>query len=70
MNYKRRVFQAVGSVLNIAPKGRYQRKFVSDESDSTRLAKDWNNVGQDLSTAIEKFNNEQIRSEQGSIEAC
>lgn len=69
MNYKRRVFQAVGSVLNIAPKGRYQRKFVSDESDSTRLAKDWNNVGQDLSTAIEKFDNEQVRNEQGSIEA-
>lgn len=69
MHYRRRAFKAVGSVLDIAPKGNYHHRFVSSDSDSARLASDWSAVGHDLKTAIEKYH-EQYGSEQRAIETA
>lgn len=68
MRYKRRALRAVGSVLDIAPRGHYHRRFVSSESDLSRLAGDWVAVGNDLNDAIEKYN-DQFRAEQRPVDA-
>ncbi|MBM7454383.1 hypothetical protein HNR62_000207 [Oceanisphaera litoralis] len=68
MRYKRRALKAVGSILDIAPKGQYRRRFVVVTSDTSRLANDWSAIGSDLKNAIEKYN-EQSRDERSAIES-